>query len=215
MQIKFGTDGVRGVYGHHPCTVAVAKRFGATLVRFALEMGDAERKVCIGNDTRPSHQALVKALTQGVIEAGGRATLLGVLPTSGVSVAVQQGLGSVGVMVTASHNPSQDNGFKVFGRGGRKLTDDENFVFEYWLNDTILVAKNYGDAHESSTLARKHYLSAVDSLLSDTPGGLRVGFDLANGAATSSRDWITKRLGANAMFYQGASTVINLSLIHI
>ena len=202
MQVKFGTDGVRGVYGHHPCTTEVARRFGAALVRFSRTEGDAAGRVVIGADTRPSRQVLVQALANGIISSGGVALPLGILPTAGVSVAIDRGLAPVGVMVTASHNPSEDNGFKVFGCKGRKLSDAETTQFESWLNGELPHSGVSGQQDDVSILALKQYLLALDSALPQTPHGLRVGFDLANGAATVSRPWITARLGSNAHFHQ-------------
>jgi phosphoglucosamine mutase len=209
MQVRFGTDGVRGVYGHHPCTPGVANRFGAALVRFSLSMGDGLGRVVIGTDTRPSQRQLTQALTNGVTTAGGKALSLGVLPTAGVSVAIEQGMAPVGVMITASHNPSQDNGFKVFGKGGRKLTNEENCQFEAWLNGASLNASVVGQNEDVSEQALKAYFKALDAALPRTPGELRIGFDLANGAATGSRSWIAKRLGENAFFHQAPSATIN------
>ena len=121
--IRFGTDGVRGPAGEWPLNSAGAQRIGQALGTWA---GDDSR-VVIGWDTRQSSPLLAKALADGVQQSGAHALFAGILPTAGVSTAVLAEDCRAGAMITASHNPWTDNGIKVVGEDGKKLTDIQRF----------------------------------------------------------------------------------------
>jgi len=116
--INFGTDGVRGPAGQWPVSEAGAECIGLGIAAWC-----NRGEVCIGRDTRESGPALVDALVRGLVRGGAHAIRLGVLPTAGVSAAVVADGFAAGVMITASHNPWQDNGLKVVGPTGEKLND--------------------------------------------------------------------------------------------
>src|SRR5580704_4717298 len=126
----FGTDGVRGVYGGPLINEAFAFRLGAAGARWLEKKGIRRGHVLIGRDTRSSGASLALAMGAGFIEGGARPEVLGIVPTPAVSGAVQARGAGMGAVITASHNPSTENGFKLFGPKGEKLTDDEELEIE-------------------------------------------------------------------------------------
>jgi len=112
-RIHFGTDGVRGIVGQ-TLTVELVERLGRAATTWA-----GRGRVLVGRDTRGSGPLLEQALTRGIVEAGGVAVLGGVLPTPAVALLAQD----LGVVVSASHNPPEYNGVKLFDAEGHKLTD--------------------------------------------------------------------------------------------
>lgn len=189
MNVKFGTDGIRGRAGSLPCTVEVAVAVGRAAARLAHQFGDP--RVVVGRDTRPSGPMLANAVLSGIAAQGGTAHDVGVLPTSGVGVAVANGLASTGVMVTASHNSWPDNGFKVLGAGGYKLDDESKDTVEAWINDEPIPTEP-GTIVDVSGRARADYFAALTDALSHRHvlAGRRIAIDLANGAARTAWPWL-------------------------
>src|ERR671919_1111537 len=116
----FGTDGIRGTANQPPMTAETALRLGMVAGRH-FTRGDHRHRVVIGKDTRLSGYMLEPALTAGFIAMGMDVTLLGPLPTPGVAMLTRSLRADLGVMISASHNPYQDNGIKLFGPDGYKL----------------------------------------------------------------------------------------------
>ncbi|MGB5987239.1 MAG: phosphoglucosamine mutase [Desulfobacterales bacterium] len=124
MEKLFGTDGIRGIANHHPMTIEVAVGVGRTLAR--IYCSAETNQVIIGQDTRQSGDMLVSGVMAGVLSAGGDARPLGVIPTPGVAYLTRaSSRAAAGVMISASHNPFEDNGIKIFKRDGFKLSDEE------------------------------------------------------------------------------------------
>lgn len=207
--IRFGTDGIRGEAGRWPLTAEVALRVGRGAVRLAREQG-AER-VMIARDTRPSGPMLSYAVAAGVAAEGGEAVLAEVLPTAGLMANLAAGAAEVGIMVTASHNPAPDNGFKVVYRQGRKLSDEDSAQFEGWLTlepEDRLPGSVRGDALG----ARQVYQRALDQVAppSSSLQGVRVAVDLANGAARITKRWLRERYPGVEWIFRGCEDgVIN------
>ncbi|MBN2800551.1 MAG: phosphoglucosamine mutase [Deltaproteobacteria bacterium] len=183
--IRFGTDGIRGETGEHPITAEVAARVGRAASALA-----GGGPVLVARDTRPGGEALASAVLDGAAVQGSAALDLGVLPTSGLAAALAGGLGAAGVMITASHNPATDNGFKVLGAGGRKLSEAQTARVEAWLENPPPAGIS-GSVRAAADPALAIYLRAlVDAL--PALGAVRgpVVIDLANGALTSVRPWM-------------------------
>ena len=178
----FGTDGVRGVVGRD-LTTDLVERLGRAATLWA--GGD---DVLIGRDTRGSGPELEAAFVRGVVSAGGRALLAGVLPTPAVPLLAD---GALGVVVSASHNPPEYNGVKLFDPGGSKLADEQEEEIEALLN----VPGPGGGSVERLEGAAERYLEHV---LVDAPllRGLRIGVDCANGAFSGIAPDAFRRLGA-------------------
>jgi phosphoglucosamine mutase len=200
--IKFGTDGLRGVAGEDPITAEVAVRLG----RAAAELGRRARgdTVVVARDTRPSGAMLMAACSAGVAAAGARCRVADVLPTSGLMAALAEGLGDVGVMVTASHNPARDNGFKVLSARGRKLTDAETAQVEAWIASPV-VAGDPGTIENVALQAKKTYLRALERAAppAEALGSVSIAVDLANGAASSMGRWLTERYPGVTWVFRG------------
>jgi phosphoglucosamine mutase len=189
----FGTDGVRGIVGDD-LTPELVEKLGraATLwarTSAASEEGSDPGHVLIGQDTRLSGQVLAEALAAGIASAGGRAQLAGVLPTPAVALLAE---GELAAVVTASHNPPEYNGVKLFGAGGRKLGDDEDEAIEALLD----APADDGGSIEPLEGAADRYLEHILEHFGSDLSGLRVGVDCANGAFHELAPRAFENLGA-------------------
>jgi phosphoglucosamine mutase len=196
----FGTDGVRGV-ANTELTPELTLGLGRAVVRTLREEGTARPVIAVGRDPRASGEMLEAALVAGICSAGGDAIVLGVLPTPGVAYLTAQIGADSGAMISASHNPVEDNGIKFFGPAGYKLTDAEEDRIEE------LLQRSYEDRPTGGAIGRSrldHGLidRYVDHLVriggSDRPfAGLDVVVDCANGAASAVAPTVLDRLGAS------------------
>src|SRR5271169_3910796 len=131
----FGTDGIRGVANEYPMTPEVALQLGRA-VTFVAGRGKSHMpRVLIGKDTRLSGYMLEQAMTSGVCSMGGRAMLPGPMPTPAIAHLTVSMRADAGVVISASHNPYQDNGIKIFGGDGFKLPDEAEREIERLLED--------------------------------------------------------------------------------
>ena len=126
----FGTDGVRGRANTYPMTAEMALKLGAAAGRYFRREGSAGHRVVIGKDTRLSGYMLENALTAGLTSTGMNVLLLGPVPTPAVGFLTRSMRADLGVMISASHNPHQDNGIKFFGPDGFKLSDEAEAEIE-------------------------------------------------------------------------------------
>jgi phosphoglucosamine mutase len=178
----FGTDGVRGVYGED-LTPDLVERVGKAATLWA-----GPGRVLVGRDTRASGPELEAALADGIASAGGTAIVAGVLPTPAVALLAED----LGAVVSASHNPPEYNGVKLFDRDGRKLTDAEEEEIE-----TLLDAPPPGGGSlEERTGAAEIYLRHVLDRFGADLSGLRVAVDCANGAFSELAPRAFEELGA-------------------
>ncbi len=120
----FGTDGVRGEANRYPMNAEIAFAIGQAIVYILKETHDRPR-IVIGKDTRISGYMLEGALESGITSMGGNPYLLGVLPTPGIAFIAQSMRADAGIVISASHNPYQDNGIKIFSGNGFKLSDEQ------------------------------------------------------------------------------------------
>ena len=183
----FGTDGVRGVAGHYPLDHATVRRLGAALVR-ALPDGRGASHLLIGRDTRESGVWIEQELAHGANGEGARVTSVGVVPTPAVAYLTRANAEfDAGVVISASHNPYQDNGIKVFSGKGEKFTEAVEREVEAIVADTSWDVRG-GSASE---VARADLVDAyLDHLCVIFPerarlGRFRLGIDCANGATTT------------------------------
>ncbi|MCX6348982.1 MAG: phosphoglucosamine mutase, partial [Candidatus Aureabacteria bacterium] len=129
MTELFGTDGIRGVAGEYPMTAKIAVKVGQAVAGHFRRRRSRPR-VVVGRDTRLSGGMLESALAAGLSSRGADVLLAGVLPTPGVAFLARDLKASAGVVISASHNPYQDNGIKIFGGDGFKLSDDDEAKLE-------------------------------------------------------------------------------------
>ena len=178
----FGTDGVRGVYGE-TLTPGLVERLGKAATLWA-DGGS----LLVGRDTRGSGPELEAALSRGIVEGGGTALLAGVLPTPAVALLADD----LAAVVSASHNPPEYNGVKLFDRDGRKLTDAEEEEIEGFLDAD---GPGGGSIDHVADAGDRYVAHVVEHFGSDL-SGLRVAVDCANGAMTDLAPRVFEQLGA-------------------
>ncbi|MBF9035667.1 phosphoglucosamine mutase [Rhodobacterales bacterium HKCCE2091] len=198
----FGTDGVRGQANTHPMTAEMALRLGAAAGRYFRRDGRSGHRVVIGKDTRLSGYMLETALTAGFTSTGMNVLLLGPVPTPAVGLLTTSMRADVGVMISASHNPATDNGIKLFGPDGFKLSDDAEARIEALMEGEIEPARaqNIGRAKRIDD-GRFRYVERVKSTFPHglTLEGLKVVIDCANGAAYRAAPEVLWELGAEVV----------------
>lgn len=196
----FGTDGVRGRANVAPMTPDVILRL-AQAVGLEFRKGQHRHTVVIGKDTRLSGYLLEPALTAGFISVGMDVVLVGPLPTPAVALLTRSLRADLGVMISASHNPYTDNGVKLFGPGGHKLSDEIELRIEQRMKDfengDLASAKNLGRAKRLDDAAGR-YIEFIKSTFPDglRLDGLKIVIDCANGAAYKIAPTILWELGA-------------------
>ena len=198
----FGTDGVRGQANTYPMTADLALKLGAAAGRYFRTDGMNRHRVVIGKDTRLSGYMLENALTAGLTSTGMNVLLLGPVPTPAVGFLTRSMRADLGIMISASHNPHQDNGIKFFGPDGFKLSDEAQDEIERLLASEIepVQPQNIGRAKRIDD-ARGRYVEYAKTTFPVLGGlsGLKVVVDCANGAAYSSAPEVLWELGAEVI----------------
>lgn len=196
----FGTDGVRGKAGDYPLDPPTIQRFGAALTR-ALRRGTEPVRVLAGRDTRESGSWIERELACGIASQDGTLISAGVVPTPAIAYLTPRMGYTAGVVISASHNPFDDNGIKVFSGGGEKFTEAlEEHV------EAIMSDPSWGGPSERPPAAsavaieqldyRPEYLSHLRRILPEGARlGLRVALDCANGATTTIAPRLFEELG--------------------
>jgi phosphoglucosamine mutase len=200
MRKLFGTDGIRGVAGEFPLDLATVTSIGAALAH-TLAQNFANVRVLLGMDTRESGPALAAALAAGLRSSGPTVEVVfaGVLPTPAVAYLTSAGGFSAGVVISASHNPWQDNGIKIFGSDGYKLADTAELAIESEILSRVgtPLAAPAAPLTPDASLVHEyaHWLRSQVPGLSLT--GRRILIDCANGAASSLAPHILGAMGAD------------------
>lgn len=199
----FGTDGIRGTANTHPMTADVALRLGKAAGRH-FTVGDHRHTVVIGKDTRLSGYMLEPALTAGFISVGMDVILVGPMPTPAVALLTRSLRADLGVMISASHNPYQDNGIKLFGPDGFKLSDETERLLEDMMDnggqDGLVPPAKLGRARRMED-ASGRYIEAVKQSFprGQRLDGLKIVIDCANGAAYRTAPNVLWELGATVI----------------
>jgi len=209
----FGTDGVRGVAGRPPLDPATITALGMALAEALTADGLAERPVLIGMDTRESGPWIAAQLSDGLAARGIRSQFAGIVTTPGVAYLTRTGGFAAGVMISASHNPFEDNGIKVFAATGYKLPDAE----EQDVEETIfrLLPGIAGDKTASQLPVRfpvKSYLDFLLSTLGSGLGGMNVVLDCGNGAASALAPELFRKAGARVTAINATPNGRNINL---
>lgn len=198
----FGTDGVRGRANSHPMTAEMALRLGAAAGRYFRGDGTNGHRVVIGKDTRLSGYMLENALTAGLTSTGMNVLLLGPVPTPAVGYLTRSMRADVGIMISASHNPAEDNGIKFFGPDGFKLSDEAEAEIEAILAAEIPLAApaKIGRAKRIDD-GRGRYVEYAKTTFPQGQrlDGLKVVIDCANGAAYRAAPEVLWELGAEVI----------------
>jgi phosphoglucosamine mutase len=200
----FGTDGIRGRANQHPMTAEVALRVGMAAGKLFRSGGDRRHLVVIGKDTRLSGYMIEPALVAGFTSVGMDVRLFGPLPTPAVAMMTRSMRADLGVMISASHNSYTDNGIKLFGPDGYKLSDEMEIQIEAHmedgLEDGLAGPRDLGRVVRMDE-AQARYVEIVKATLprSLSLKGLRVVIDCANGAAYKVAPTALYELGAEVI----------------
>ncbi|KLE33980.1 phosphoglucosamine mutase [Aurantiacibacter luteus] len=197
----FGTDGIRGRANGKKLNAAIAMKVGQAAGRHFLR-GDHKHRVVIGKDTRLSGYMMENALVAGFTSVGMDVVMTGPLPTPAVAMLTREMRADIGVMISASHNPYDDNGIKLFGPDGFKLSDEDEEAIEAAMHAEPVLAEgdHIGRARRIED-ARGRYIHAVKRALpSDLRlDGLKIVVDCANGAAYNVTPTAIWELGAEVV----------------
>jgi len=212
----FGTDGIRGQANKSPMSPDIAMKVGIAVGNL-FKRGDHRHRVVIGKDTRLSGYMLENALVAGFTAAGLDVFLLGPIPTPAVAMLTRSMRADIGVMISASHNPYQDNGIKLFGPDGFKLSDELESKIEALLDDDITMhlapAEAIGRAKRVDGVHDRYIEFAKHTMPRDiTLAGMRVAIDCANGAAYKVAPAALWELGAEVITIGNEPNGTNINL---
>ena len=183
----FGTDGIRGEANQYPMTPEIAFGVGRAIAYLFKKEGH-RTVIIIGKDTRLSGYMLESSLEAGITSMGGHSYLVGVMPTPAIAFVTQSMRADAGIVISASHNPFQDNGLKIFGGDGYKLSDEqEDFIEDLILNDKLtgLVSRehNIGKAYRLDGVNGRYIVFAKNTFPRNlSMEGMKIILDTANGA---------------------------------
>jgi len=200
----FGTDGVRGMANVEPLTVGTCVRLGRSAAH-VFKRGSHRHRILIGKDTRLSGYMLENALVAGICSMGVDALLVGPLPTPGIAYVTRSLRADAGIVISASHNPYQDNGIKFFSGDGFKLPDDlereiEELTFTGRIDDIRPTPEEVGKAKRFDDAAGRYAEFVKHSFpRGSTLEGMKVVVDCAHGAAYKVGPWVLRELGAEVI----------------
>ncbi len=198
----FGTDGVRGTANLHPMTASMALRLGQAAACVFRGRQDGGRRILIGKDTRLSGYMFEDALAAGISSMGGTLIQVGPMPTPALAFLTVDMRCDAGVMITASHNPYQDNGIKFFGSDGFKLDDAierriEELVFSEEISSFLAPPDEVGPARRIDDAAGRYVVFLKNNFPKEhSLDGLRIVLDCANGAGYKVGPLVLEELGA-------------------
>jgi phosphoglucosamine mutase len=206
MARMFGTDGVRGVANVDPMTAEMVLEIGRATAYVCKQHADGRRhRVVIGKDTRVSGYMLENALTAGICSMGVDVLLLGPMPTPGIAFITRSMRADAGLVLSASHNPYQDNGIKIFSRTGYKLPDAEEDAIEELITsgrirDIRPTAMEIGKAQRIDDAVGRYIVFCKNTFPDgETLEGLKIVLDCANGATYKVAPTVFAELGAEVI----------------
>src|SRR6059058_2976747 len=218
----FGTDGVRGTANVEPVTAETALKLGRAAGHVfrnleAKARGFDRHKIVIGKDTRLSGYMLENALSSGILSMGVDVLFIGPLPTPGVAYVTRSLRADAGIVITASHNPYDDNGIKFFRPDGYKLDDNiedqiEHLVFSGEIENIRTTAEAIGKAVRIDDALGRYIEYAKSSFPKGmTLEGMRIVVDCAHGAAYKSTPCVLRELGAEVFVYGNQPSGMNIN----
>ena len=210
----FGTDGARGI-ANTELSCELAMDIGRAAAYVLTRKLDHHPTILIGRDTRISGDMLQNAIVAGICSVGASSVSLGVVPTPCVALLVKQYNADAGIVISASHNPVEFNGIKIFNAQGFKLADAiedeiESYVFEKKSEITLPTHGGIGNAGRNPD-AWNDYINYIISCVDGDLSGLRVVFDCANGAASRTAPTLFSRLGVDAIFVGDKPDGVNIN----
>ena len=212
----FGTDGVRGEANRYPMNAEIAFAIGQAIVYILKKTHDRPR-IVIGKDTRLSGYMLESSLEAGITSMGGNPYLLGVLPTPGIAFIAQSMRADAGIVISASHNPYQDNGIKIFSGSGFKLSDGqeeaiEDLMLGNKLQGLVPPVKDMGRAFRLEDVHGRYIVFLKNTFPRDLSiEGLKIVIDTANGATYKVAPDAFWELGADIEVIHNNPNGININ----
>jgi len=203
MERMFGTDGIRGIANIHPMTAEMALEIGRATAYVCKKHPKQRHTIVIGKDTRVSGYMLESALTAGICSMGVDVFLVGPMSTPGLAFITRSMRADAGMVVSASHNPYQDNGIKIFSRDGFKLPDAEEDEIEDLIASGRIknirpTADDIGKAHRIDDANGRYIVFCKNTFPEDqTLEGMKIVLDCANGATYKAAPTIFHELGAS------------------
>ena len=212
----FGTDGIRATVNNHPMTPETVLKIGMAAAHILKEK-HGRNMILIGKDTRLSGYMIESALTSGICSMGMNVTLVGPLPTPGIAFLTRTLRLDAGIVISASHNPFEDNGIKFFSSEGFKLPDEvekkiEELVLDDGLSKNRPKGSNIGKAFRLDD-ATGRYIEYIKSTIPKgiTFDGIKIVVDCANGAAYKTTPWLLRELGADVISINDRPDGININ----
>ena len=200
----FGTDGVRGVANIHPMTTEIAMQLGRGIA-YVFKNKNKRHRIVIGKDTRLSGYMIENALVAGICSMGVDVLLVGPLPTPGIAFITSSMRADAGIVISASHNPFQDNGIKVFSGNGYKLPDEvenqiEELISSERINSLRPTAAEVGKAYRIDDAVGRYVVYLKNSFPKDfSLDGMKIVLDCAHGAAYRVAPAVFEELGAEVI----------------
>ena len=194
MQSIFGTDGIRGIYKKE-ITYDLAQKIGYAFG----SINNDSQKVLIGRDTRVSGDLLLEALSNGLNQSGKEVIDIGICPTPAIPFLIKKFKIYSGIMISASHNPPEYNGIKIFDHFGNKLNRKKELEIESYLNkiNPSLIVRNQNNIEEKFDLLEVYKQSLIESIGDNNFKGMKIILDTCHGSASVFAENIFKRLGAS------------------
>ena len=210
----FGTDGIRGI-ANTELNCELAMKVGKAAAMVLANNSRRRPLFVIGMDTRISSGMLCNALVAGLCSVGADVKVLGVVPTPAVAYLIGKYKADAGIMISASHNPAEFNGIKVFSGDGYKLPDAleeqiENIIEDGIEEPSVHTGKEVGNV-TYTTDACKHYIDHLKSTVSNSLDGLRIAVDTANGSASETAESLLTQLGAEVYMLSDKPDGININ----
>lgn len=200
----FGTDGVRGVANIYPMTTEIAMQLGRAIA-YIFKKDEKRHRIVIGKDTRLSGYMIENALASGICSMGVDVLLVGPMPTPGIAFITTSMRADAGVVISASHNPYQDNGIKFFSGDGFKLPDEteltiEELIFSQKIESLRPIASEVGKAFRIDDATGRYVVFLKNAFPHDLDlSGLKIVLDCANGAAYKAAPAVLTELGAEVV----------------
>lgn len=211
----FGTDGIRGPAGEYPLNEETIRRLGYLLARELFDRTGRNPKIVTGRDTRVSGEWIESAIHSGISAAGGSITSAGIITTPGVAFVTRELDADAGIVISASHNPFNDNGIKIFAPDGRKLDERMEDHIESRLLEDKFEFPDFSDVEVRTDHGLKqryidYLVRAVGSGID--MGGMKVVLDCANGAASGYAPQVFERLGCRCAIINASPDGKNINL---
>jgi len=210
MQSIFGTDGIRGRFNRE-INYSLAYKVGYNLGLIL----EKKNPILIGRDTRISGDILLQAITQGINESGKKFINLGICPTPAIPFLVKQGDLSGGIMISASHNPPEYNGLKIFDHNGQKITKNfENKIQKLIeeLNQNISVPRRVISLDTNKDLIDIYIKSLIQTMGGENLSGLKIILDTCHGSATTCAKKIFQNLGADVKVINNSKNGLKINM---